>query len=131
MIQFCSTINLEILDILEGFYWTFFKTSFYFFKDPTSYKSIRATGRGARQLYDLNSGWKNVNAYLFKASYNDQPDIEFQVDPEINENNALDASTWLAEMYGRVPNVFRDCVKEFSILPGNQNSKHSKHLVIK
>ena len=97
-------------------------------KDPTSYTSIRATGRGRRQLYDRNSGWKNVNAYLFKASYNDQADIEFQVDPEVNERNSLDASTWLAEMYGRIPKAFRDCVKEFWILPGNQISKSSKYI---
>ena len=53
------------------------------------------------------------------ASYNDQPDIEFQVDPYIGSSGAIQASTWLADMFGRVPKIFRSCVREFWVLPGN------------
>ena len=73
-----------------------------------------------RKLWDRNwNRWKDVNAYLFKASYNDNPDVEFQVDPSIGYYASLEASTWLAEMYGRIPKIFRGCVREFWILPGN------------
>ena len=73
-----------------------------------------------RYLYDRNLGdWKHVNCYLFMASYSDQSDIEFQVDPEINESKARESSTWLAEMYGRIPKEFRGCTTQFRIIKGN------------
>ena len=53
------------------------------------------------------------------ASYTDQSDIEFQVHPDVGEANSLTHSTWLAKMYGRIPSVFRNCVKNFRVLPGN------------
>jgi len=88
--------------------------------DPTAYKSIRDAGRGRRKIWDRNwNRWKTVNAYLFKASYKDNPEVEFQVDPSIGYYASREASTWLAKMYGRIPKIFRGCVREFWILPGD------------
>jgi len=87
--------------------------------DPTSYKSIKEAEREYAQIYDRNHGWKYVNCYVFMASYNDQPDIKFLVDPEIQKQDALDFSTRNAEMYGRIPMFFRSCVRLFWILPGD------------
>ena len=92
--------------------------------DPTAYRSIRDAGRGRRKIWDRNwNRWKTVNAYLFKASYNDNPEVEFQVDPSIGYYASLEASTWLAKMYGRIPKIFRGCVREFWILPGKSNDQ--------
>ena len=89
--------------------------------DPTSYKSIKEAEREYAQIYDRNHGWKYVNCYVFMASYNDQPDIKFLVDPEIPKQDALDFSTRNAEMYGRIPMFFRSCVRLFWILPGTKS----------
>ena len=98
-------------------------------EDPTAYKSIRDAGRGTRQIWDRNwNRWKNVNAYLFKASYNDNPEVEFQVDPSIGYYASLEASTWLAKMYGRIPMIFRGCVREFWILPGKQDDRNKMEI---
>jgi len=87
--------------------------------DATSYKSIKEAEREYAQIYDRNHGWKYVNCYVFMASYDDQPDIKFLVDPEIQKQDALDFSTRNAEMFGRIPMFFRSCVKLFWILPGD------------
>ena len=98
---------------------TLFTTSKLLLPDLTSYKNIKNAGQGYREIWDRNlNNWKNVNCYLYMASYNDQPDIEFQVDPYIGSYGALEASTWLAEAFGRVPKIFRSCVREFWVLPG-------------
>ena len=86
--------------------------------EPTSYKSIKEAEREVARLYDRNHGWKTVNCYVFMASYDDQPDIKFLVDPEIQKQVALDFSTRNAEMYGRIPMLFRSCIRLFWILPG-------------
>ena len=74
-----------------------------------------------RKIYDRNTSWRNVYAYLFKASYSDQQNIEFQVDPRLNQYEAAKASTWLATFYGKIPKPFRDCVRRFQIVPGNKS----------
>ena len=61
------------------------------------------------------------------ASYSDQSDIEFQVDPAI-EKNQYEVSQWLAIMYGRIPKLFRGCVKQFKIIVGN-NYHHLGHIL--
>ena len=55
------------------------------------------------------------------ASYDDQPDIKFLVDPEIEKQVALDFSTRNAEMFGRIPMFFRSCIRLFWILPGTKS----------
>ena len=86
--------------------------------DATSYKSIKEAEREVAWLYDRNHGWKKVNCYVFMASYDDNPEIKFLVDPEIEKQVALDFSTRNAEMFGRIPRFFRSCVRLFWIVPG-------------
>ena len=93
-------------------------------EDPTSFKVLKTTKQRYRHIFDWNlndqtgSGWKYVNAYCYKAYYNDQKFIEFQIDPSIGSDVAHETSAWLAEMLGRVPIVFRGCVRTFMIAPG-------------
>lgn len=77
--------------------------------DPSSYESITPLGQGMREMYDRRGAkWVTVNAYLFKADYDDGLSIEVQVNPEFG-------STELAEIHaekyaiaiGRIPKTLR------------------------
>ena len=92
--------------------------------------------------YVGNSGIITIDFYLFKASYEDQMDVEINIDRKLIDKDYLDykirkqtlgfdieldgeirkitgsleVARFIAEMYGRIPGIFRECVQELWIL---------------
>ena len=77
--------------------------------DPSSYESITSKGQGLREMYDRRGAkWITVEAYLFKADYDDGLSIEVQVNPEFGSTELAEIQ---AEKYaiasGRIPKTLR------------------------
>ena len=98
--------------------------------DPTSFQSIRDIGEGQKE-YVADRGTIAIDLYLFDASYEDQMDVEINIDKKVIDNRgfdveldgeiseitgSLEVARFIAEIYGRVPGIFRECVKELWIL---------------
>ena len=98
--------------------------------DPTSFQSIRDIGQGHKE-YVVNSGNIAIDFYLFDASYEDQMDVEINIDKKVIDNRgfdveldgeiseikgSLEVARFIAEIYGRIPGILRGCVKELWIL---------------
>ena len=132
------------------------------FEDPTSFQSIQALGHRT-ETYDKDLTTSTFPLYVFKASYNDQQDVQFKVEnsrryanpknPKIPESNEakpiwsdltrmalydlafkienemlpeMDAAKYIAEMLGRIPKIFRSCVKEVWIVTSTYNANVGK-----
>lgn len=78
--------------------------------DPSSFRSLTATGRGMRQLFDRRvNGWITVNAWLFDAQFGSSKHVEVQVNPEFTEAQAEQHARTHATLVGRLPGfAFRD-----------------------
>lgn len=82
-------------------------------EDPTTFVSLRATGRGNRTMFDRRiPGWTTLDAFLFEARYSDGSPIEIQVNPEFG---GVSAAQTEAEKYapyiGRLPVALRKDVR--------------------
>lgn len=77
--------------------------------DPTALVGVTYEGQDTRQMYDRRvEGWITVPALLFRATFDDEPAIELQLNPEFG---AADAGRATAEYYasaiGRLPAALR------------------------
>lgn len=91
-------------------------------KDPTTFESVRATGRGVRTMFDRRvNGWVQKNAFLFEATYNGGLHIEIQVNPEFeNEEAARKEADRYAPVIGQLPTALRKDVRTSWIHKGVQ-----------
>lgn len=78
--------------------------------DPTSFRTLTATGQGMRTIYDRRvSAFVTVNAWLFDAQFGSSKHVEVQVNPEFTQNQAQTHATFHARALGRLPAfAFRD-----------------------
>lgn len=88
--------------------------------DPTAYLSLSDAGQGERTMFDRRSDdWRNLNAYLFNASYSDGDDIEIQVNPEFADTDSARVEALkYASVIGRLPNYLRADVQTVWIHKG-------------
>ena len=89
--------------------------------DTSVFESLVPTGRGDRQMFDRREGWVTVNAFLFRADYTDGLSIEFQVNPEFeDETQAQEQAERYAPIIGRLPYALRKDVETSWIHRGDE-----------
>ena len=89
--------------------------------DTSVYESLVPTGRGDRLMFDRREGWVTVNAFLFRADYTDGLSIEFQVNPEFeDETQAQEQAERYAPIIGRLPYALRKDVETSWIHRGDE-----------
>ena len=88
--------------------------------DPTTFQSLSAAGQEIRTMFDRRaSGWIDVSAYLFNATFDDGLTAEIQVNPEFGSVAAAEAQALLyAEVIGRLPTGLRTDVETVWIHEG-------------
>ena len=92
------------------------KSSFRFIQDTGSeYKRIYSRVLWCKQV-DLGYGvgYNKLHLNKYNAYFNDQDGIEFQVDSRIARSYAQH----YAKILGRIPFIFRKCLKTFQIIKG-------------
>jgi hypothetical protein len=90
--------------------------------DPTAFLSVTDAGQAKRPMFDRRlNDWKNFDAYLFNAKFDDGLAAEIQVNPEFGSS---DAARIQAQKYGAVigklPTALRTQVKTVWIHQGGQ-----------
>ena len=77
--------------------------------DPTTFSGLTYAGQGVRTMFDRRvDAFVTLNAYLFKATYSDGLQIEFEVNPEFGSVAAAQAqAAFYAPVIGRLPRVLR------------------------
>lgn len=90
--------------------------------DPTAYTGLTATGRGVRTMFDRRrNAFVQYDAYLFRATYGDGLQIEFQVNPEFGSVDAAQTQVaFYAPIIGRLPRMLRRDVQTSWIHQGDQ-----------
>ena len=72
-------------------------------------------------MFDRREGWVTVNAFLFRADYTDGLSIEFQVNPEFeDETQAQEQAERYAPIIGRLPYALRKDVETSWIHRGDE-----------
>ena len=100
---------------------------FHDLKDGSSFRFIKDGGKGNKKIFSrklwcsgrnfgYGLGYELVYAHLYTAYYTDQLSVEFPVDARIR--NAKMNAIKYATILGRIPSVFRRCLKFFSINSG-------------
>ena len=90
--------------------------------DPTAFNSSTYVGQASRSMFDRRvNKWTKVQAFLFKAVFDDGLEIEIQVNPEFQDSTlaALESSKYAREI-GRLPTVLRKDIKTAWIHKGTQ-----------
>jgi hypothetical protein len=90
--------------------------------DPTAFLSVTDAGQAERLMFDRRlDDFKNFNAYLFNAKFDDGLAAEIQVNPEFGSS---DAARIQAQKYGAVigklPTALRTQVKTVWIHQGER-----------
>ena len=97
----------------------FFSYISFCFKDPSAYELIKYEGRFERNMFSaICNCWEVHNAFIYNASFSDQPNIEFEVHPEIGHIYSEIQSVQTAMALGRLPLSFRHCVEKFTLMIG-------------
>ena len=107
-------ISHEYLNMIIS-YWTD-GTSFRFIQDAGSeYKTVFSRVLWCKQA-DLGYGIGYNRLYLnkYNAYYEDQEGVEFEVDARIARHHVEQ----YAEILGRIPSIFRKCLKTFLLIKG-------------
>ena len=65
--------------------------------------------------------WEVHKAFIYNASFSDQPNIEFEVHPEIGHMYSEIQSVQTAMALGRLPVSFRHCVEKFTLMIGKKD----------
>jgi len=89
--------------------------------DPTTFTSLNYSGKDNRTMYDRRNGggWLDLEPYLFRSLYNDQLEIEIQVNPEFDSiENAKEQAEKFAPIIGRLTTELRKDVKTVWIHKG-------------
>ncbi|MBL8956892.1 MAG: hypothetical protein JNK82_39325 [Myxococcaceae bacterium] len=78
--------------------------------DPTSFRTLTATGHGLRQIFDRRvNAFVTVDAWLFDAQFGANKHVEVQVNPEFTQAQAETHARTHATIVGRLPAfAFRD-----------------------
>ena len=82
--------------------------------DPTAFVSLSYVGKDTRNMYDRRNGggWVSLTPYLFSASYDDNLEIEVQVNPEFGTvEDAQKQAEKFAPVIGRLTTELRKDVK--------------------
>jgi hypothetical protein len=90
--------------------------------DPTAFTGLRYAGRGQRSMFDRRfNSYVTVDAYLFKATFSDLPEVEIQVNPEFASRRAARAvAIQYVPVIGRLPRALRQDVKTVWIHQGDE-----------
>lgn len=90
--------------------------------DPTTYVNLTYAGRGTRTMFDRRvDGLITVNAFLFKAKYEDSKDLEIRVNPEFKTKAAaMRLARKYCKVIGRTPVCLRQNLKTVSIHNGKK-----------
>jgi hypothetical protein len=90
--------------------------------DPTAFTKLEFAGRGQRLMFDrLVNNFVQLDAFLFKATFNDLPSVEIQVNPEFaNEAAASTVALQYVPVIGRLPRALRRDVKTVWIHRGDE-----------
>lgn len=88
-------------------------------KDPTTFVSLKATGKGMRRMYDRRlSAYKSFEATLFEAQFSDGLSVEVQVNPEFRQEEAEKEAKRYLPVIGQLPYALRVDVKTVWIHKG-------------
>lgn len=90
--------------------------------DPTTIVSLTDAGQGLRTMFDRRANaFVVLNAYLFEATYSDNLQIEFQVNPEFGSVAAARTeAAFYAPVIGRLPRALRADVQTSWIHRGDE-----------
>ncbi len=90
--------------------------------DPTTFQNLSYAGQGSRRMFDRRvNGWITVDAFLFRATFDDGLIAEVQVNPEFGTPaEALTHARTYAEVIGRLPTSLRKDVKTVWIHEGTE-----------
>ena len=91
--------------------------------DPSLFSCLEYTGRGERQVWDKRvDGEPTINAFLFRARYQDGADIEMIINPEFGSVKAAQKE---AEVYtkalGQLPSSLREGIERFGVHKGDES----------
>ena len=88
--------------------------------DPTTFQSLSYSGRASRPMFDRRiSGWSDIDAYLFDATFDDGLTCEIQVNPEFgNADAALEEAQKYGWSIGQLPTALRTDVQTVWIHKG-------------
>ncbi len=89
-------------------------------EDPSTFLSLTDAGRGLRVMFDRRANdWVTRNAYLFIANFDDELELEIQVNPEFGSSDAaLKEAEKYAPVLGQLPTVLRKDAKTVWIHKG-------------
>jgi len=78
--------------------------------DDSSFVELTSKGQGERTMYDRRpADWVVLEAHLFDAKFGAETIVEIQVNPEFNEEEALQQAERYAFVIGQLPGfLFRD-----------------------
>ena len=91
--------------------------------DPTAFVSLSYVGKDTRNMYDRRNGggWVSLTPYLFNALYDDNLEIEVQVNPEFGTvEDAQKQAEKFAPVIGRLTTELRKDVETVWIHKGVQ-----------
>lgn len=72
--------------------------------DPTALAGVTYAGRQQKTVYDRRSGNVSINAYVYKAAFNDgNPDWTLWVNPEFSQEDAAALAAKYARNIGQMP----------------------------
>lgn len=93
--------------------------------DPSSFTGVSYTGQATREMFDRRLGndgeWKDYQAYVFQATYDDGVKFEIAVNPEFGSREAAEKQAQkYGKIIGRLPTALR---KGVEIVPIHKGTK--------
>jgi hypothetical protein len=90
-------------------------------KDPTSFLALEDAGKGPRRMFDRRpNAFVESNPWLFRASFDDDLEIEVQANPEFDQDTARREAEFYSKVIGRLPRALRANVKTVWLHPGKE-----------
>ncbi len=95
------------------------------YDDPTTFQGLVYKGQETRNMYDRRlegteyRGRKELEAWLFEATFHDTIKVEVQVNPEFDRDTAEYIANYYAEAIGRIPVLLFKNIKRITIHAGN------------
>lgn len=92
--------------------------------DPSMFQGLTYKGQETRKMYDRRlegteyDGRKDVEAWLFEATFNDTILVEVQVNPEFDRDTAEYIANYYSKAIGKIPVVLFKNIERVSIHDG-------------
>ncbi len=103
-----GTLGVDVLPLLE--FWGSIEADPDIItpEDPSVFADVSYDGRETRRMLDKRSGWVEVEAFVFNATYEDGFEVEIAVNPEFETSDAaLVEARKYGWLIGQMPQVLR------------------------